>query len=132
MPFILFLMQRTKTPELVPEDADPIWVRGAQKVLSKITIKQRIHGIIRGIYDRLGDPRNGPYLLLGALMSFGAIWLRRSQPTPPSQSNQPSQPSQPTNVSDGLGSLSSMLFKLCQYSVICATVIMFIAYVNFT
>ncbi|KAF3962613.1 hypothetical protein CMV_012882 [Castanea mollissima] len=83
---------RTKTPELVPEDADPIWVRGAQKVLSKITIKQRIHGIITGIYDRLGDPRNGPYLLLGALMSFGAIWLRRSRPTPPSQSNQPSQP----------------------------------------
>lgn len=122
-------MQRTKTPELVPEDADPIWVRGAQKVLSKITIKQRIHGIIRGIYDRLGDPRNGPYLLLGALMSFGAIWLRRSRPTPPSQSNQPSQP---TNVSDGLGSLSLMVFKLCQYSIICATLIMFIAYVNFT
>lgn len=128
MPFILFLMQRTKTPELVPEDADPIWVRGAQKVLSKITIKQRIHGIITGIYDRLGDPRNGPYLLLGALMSFGAIWLRRSRPTPPSQSNQPSQP---TNVSDGLGSHSSMVFKPCQYSIICATAIMFITYVNF-
>lgn len=73
-------------------------------------MKQKSHGIIRGIYDRLGDPRNGPFLLLGALMSFGAIWLRRSQQTHSSQSNQPSQP----NVSDGLRSLSLIVFTLCQ------------------
>lgn len=82
---------KTKSPELVPEDAEPIWARGTQ-ILSTNTMKQKSHGIIRGIYDRLGDPRNGPFLLLGALMSFGAIWLRRSQQTRSSQSNQPSQP----------------------------------------
>ncbi|XP_040988911.1 uncharacterized protein LOC121236527 isoform X1 [Juglans microcarpa x Juglans regia] len=83
---------RTKSPELVPEDSEPIWFKGAQQVLSPNSMKLRIRGIIRGINDRLGDPRNGPYLLLGALMSFGAIWLRRSQQTHSSLSNQPSPP----------------------------------------
>ncbi|KAK3440234.1 hypothetical protein EUGRSUZ_B00530 [Eucalyptus grandis] len=90
---------RTKTPELVPEDEEPMFLKGAQNILSKGTgMKQKIHGFVRGFYDRLGDPRIGPYLLLGALLSFGAIWLRRSQPSRPSQpdqSEQPSQPSQP-------------------------------------
>lgn len=104
-------MQRTKSPELVPEDSEPIWFKGAQQVLSPNSMKLRIRGIIRGINDRLGDPRNGPYLLLGALMSFGAIWLRRSQQTHSSQSNQPSQPRE---VSDSFGYLALILFKLYQ------------------
>ncbi|GAV84669.1 hypothetical protein CFOL_v3_28111 [Cephalotus follicularis] len=82
---------RAKTPELVPEDAEPIWSRGAQSVISNsIGIKQRMRNIITGICDYLGDPRIGPALLLLALMSFGTIWLKRSQPTIPSQSSQPS------------------------------------------
>ncbi|XP_058228368.1 uncharacterized protein LOC131336513 isoform X1 [Rhododendron vialii] len=85
---------RTKAPALVPEDADPIWSVGARSILSKGTgMKQKIGGIVKGIHSRLGDPRIGPVLLLGALMSFGNIWLRRSQSTPPSQSNQEAQPS---------------------------------------
>ncbi|KAE9467239.1 hypothetical protein C3L33_00860, partial [Rhododendron williamsianum] len=87
-------LQRTKAPALVPEDADPIWSVGARSILSKGTgMKQRIGNIVKGIHSRLGDPRIGPVLLLGALMSFGNIWLRRSQSTPPSQSNQEAQPS---------------------------------------
>lgn len=104
-------MQRSKSPELVPEDGEPIWFKGAQKVLSPDSMKLRIRGIIRGINDRLGDPRNGPYLLLGALMSFGAIWLSRSQQTHSSQSNQPSQPRE---VSDGFGYPALIVFKLYQ------------------
>ncbi|KAL7161354.1 hypothetical protein ACSBR2_041918 [Camellia fascicularis] len=85
---------RAKTPALVPEDADPIWSVGAKNILSKGTgMKQRIGSIMNGIHNRLGDPRIGPVLLLGALMSFGSIWLRRSQSTHPSQSNNQTQPS---------------------------------------
>ncbi|CAL5441752.1 unnamed protein product [Camellia sinensis] len=85
---------RAKTPALVPEDADPIWSVGAKTILSKGTgMKQRIGSIMNGIHNRLGDPRIGPVLLLGALMSFGGIWLRRSQSTHPSQSNNQTQPS---------------------------------------
>ena len=80
-------MQRSKTPALVPEDSDPIWSRGAQSIFSKsIGIKQRIYNNISRIYDYLGDPRIGPILLLGALMSFGTIWLIRSQSTHPKAS----------------------------------------------
>ncbi|CAL5444861.1 unnamed protein product [Camellia sinensis] len=65
---------RAKTPALVPEDADPIWSVGAKTILSKGTgMKQRIGSIMNGIHNRLGDPRIGPVLLLGALMSFGGI-----------------------------------------------------------
>ncbi|THF99344.1 hypothetical protein TEA_007664 [Camellia sinensis var. sinensis] len=87
-------LERAKTPALVPEDADPIWSVGAKNILSKGTgMKQRIGSIMNGIHNRLGDPRIGPVLLLGALMSFGSIWLRRSQSTHPSQSNNQTQPS---------------------------------------
>ncbi|CAL5444880.1 unnamed protein product [Camellia sinensis] len=83
---------RAKTLALVPEDADPIWSVGAKTILSKGTgMKQRIGSIMNGIHNRLGDPRIGPVLLLGALMSFGGIWLRRSQSTHPSQSNNQTQ-----------------------------------------
>ncbi|GMQ10767.1 hypothetical protein CsSME_00053646 [Camellia sinensis var. sinensis] len=85
-------LERAKTPALVPENADPIWSVGAKTILSKGSgMKQRIGSIMNGIHNRLGDPRIGPVLLLGALMSFGGIWLRRSQSTHPSQSNNQTQ-----------------------------------------
>ncbi|CAL5441618.1 unnamed protein product [Camellia sinensis] len=88
------IIEDAKTPTLVPEDADPIWSVGAKTILSKGTgMKPRIGSIMNGIHNRLGDPRIGPVLLLGALMSFGGIWLRRSQSTHPSQSNNQTQPS---------------------------------------
>lgn len=91
-------MQRSKTPDLVPEDSEPLWSIGAQSILSKsMGIKHRIYSIISRIYDHLGDPRIGPMLLLGALMSFGTIWLVRGQPSHRSHSSQPSN-----RVSDGL------------------------------
>ncbi|KAK6925040.1 DnaJ domain [Dillenia turbinata] len=83
---------RTKSPQLVPEDKDPIWSRGAQNVLSKSKgLKQTIKNIISRAHDFLGDPRIGPVTLLLALMSFGGIWLQRSQSTRPSQSVDQSQ-----------------------------------------
>ncbi|XP_034216106.1 uncharacterized protein LOC117627906 isoform X3 [Prunus dulcis] len=92
--------KRTRTPHLVPESSEPIWSAGVQSIPSTNTIKQSIRRILRGFYDRIGgDPRIGPILLLAALMSFGTIWLRRSQATP--VSNQPSQPSQPNSKEAG-------------------------------
>ncbi|XVF50089.1 hypothetical protein PTKIN_Ptkin04bG0066500 [Pterospermum kingtungense] len=83
---------RVKTPELVPEDAEPFWSRGQQGILSKsMGAKQKIQSIITRIRDYLGDPRIGPALLLGSLMSYGGIWLIRSQQNRPVQSSQPSQ-----------------------------------------
>ncbi|CAL5444782.1 unnamed protein product [Camellia sinensis] len=83
---------RAKTPALVLEDADPIWSVGAKTILSKGTgMRQRIGSIMNGIHNCLGDPRIGPVLLLGALTSFGGIWLRRSQSTHSSQSNNQTQ-----------------------------------------
>lgn len=85
-------LQRVKTPELVPEDAEPFWSRGPQGLLSKsMGTKQKIQRTIIRIYDYLGDPRIGPALLLGALMSFGSIWLMRTQQNRSVQSSQPSQ-----------------------------------------
>ncbi|KAL5544526.1 hypothetical protein UlMin_008310 [Ulmus minor] len=82
---------RTKTPDLVPEDEKPIWSKGAQSFPSTSTIKQRFRNFITKIFDYTEDPRIGPILLLGSLLSFGTIWLRRGQSTvqsnPPSQSN---------------------------------------------
>lgn len=96
---VCLTLQRTKAPALVPEEADPIWSVGARSILSKGTgMKQRIGGIVKVIHSRLGDPRIGPVLLLGALMSFGNIWLRRSQSTPPIQSNQEAQPSRTVSM----------------------------------
>ncbi|CAL5362304.1 unnamed protein product [Camellia sinensis] len=73
--------REAKTPALVPEDADPIWIRN-------------------GIHNRLGDPRIHPVLLLGALMSFGSIWLKKDDEDRPNRrckkravSNQDSPPS---------------------------------------
>ena len=95
--------QRTRTPDLAPEDSQPIWSRGTQRLPSASTMKQRFRDFITKIYDVTGDPRIGPFLLLGALMSFGSIWLQRRQPT--QQQNQPerNQPHEAdSKVSDGL------------------------------
>ncbi|XP_052179705.1 uncharacterized protein LOC127793014 isoform X2 [Diospyros lotus] len=85
---------RAKAPALVPEDADPIWSVGGRSILSTWTgMKRKISSFIHAIHSSLGDPRIGPILLLVALLSFGNIWLRRSQSTHPSQSNRQTQPS---------------------------------------
>ncbi|KAJ0048281.1 hypothetical protein Pint_16146 [Pistacia integerrima] len=86
---------RVKTPELVPEDADPIWSRGAQSIRSKsVGMKHWMRNILARCSSYLGDPRIGPSLLLAAIMSFGTIWLVRSQqPARPRQSGQPSESS---------------------------------------
>ncbi|PIA62806.1 hypothetical protein AQUCO_00200672v1 [Aquilegia coerulea] len=88
---------RTKTPELIPEDADPIWSRGAQSVVSTSKgMKQRIRNIMTNIYDWMGDPRIGPILLLGASLSFGSIWFHRNQSSKASQSSETTQSSEPS------------------------------------
>ncbi|KAI3907609.1 hypothetical protein MKW98_016253 [Papaver atlanticum] len=94
---------RTKTPDLTPEESDAIWSRGSQTVLSTGQgLKQRVQGIITNIHDHMGDPRLGPILLLAAVLSFGSIYLRRSQSglanqaNGTSQSTEPNQSSQPT------------------------------------
>ncbi|KAL5722905.1 hypothetical protein ACHQM5_006365 [Ranunculus cassubicifolius] len=90
---------RTQTPDLIPEDADPMWARGAQSVVSTSKgMKQKIHNLLSKIYDWMGDPRMGPMLLLGAALSFGSIWFNRNQPskkpTPPSETGtEASEPS---------------------------------------
>lgn len=95
IPIYSFSMQRTKTPELVSEDAEPVWLKGVQNIASTSMIMPRIHGIRTGLFDLMGDPRIGPVLLLSALMSFGTIWLQRSQP-----SRRPTQQSQSQPKSD--------------------------------
>ncbi|XP_026405421.1 uncharacterized protein LOC113300411 isoform X2 [Papaver somniferum] len=94
---------RTTTPDLTPEESDAIWSRGSQTVLSTGQgLKQRVQGIITNIHDHTGDPRLGPILLLAAVLSFGSIYLRRSQSGQANQSNgtsqstEPNQSSQPT------------------------------------
>ncbi|MCL7029995.1 hypothetical protein MKW94_017319 [Papaver nudicaule] len=88
---------RTKTPDLTPEEeADAIWSRGSQTVLSTGQgLKQRVQGITSNIHDHMGDPRLGPILLLAAVMSFGSIYLRRSQSSPANQSTETSQSTEP-------------------------------------
>ncbi|CAJ1975311.1 unnamed protein product [Sphenostylis stenocarpa] len=90
-----------RTPKLVPDDTEPIWSITAQN----IPLKNLQQSILGGLSVYREDPRLGPFLLLGALISFGTIWLRRSQQVQPSEPNQPSsnhpsesnQPSQPSS-----------------------------------
>nr|GLL22174.1 dnaJ homolog subfamily C member 16 isoform X1 [Ipomoea trifida] len=90
---------KTKTPELVPEDADSIWSTGSERIAAPTKgIKLKMKGFVNQIHDYLGDPRIGPFLLLGALISFGHIWVRKSQSTNVKQSNDSSQP--PSETSD--------------------------------
>ncbi|KAK9080429.1 hypothetical protein SSX86_000187 [Deinandra increscens subsp. villosa] len=84
---------RTSTPELVPEDVDPIWSKGREQIVSSSRgMKQRIETVGIRINDLMGDPRFGPMLLLGALMSFGFIYLRRNQSLKPKESDSASHP----------------------------------------
>ncbi|XP_017422826.2 uncharacterized protein LOC108332169 isoform X2 [Vigna angularis] len=92
-----------RTPELVPDDTEPIWSVAAQNIPLK-NLKQSILGSLSGLSIYREDPRVGPFLLLGALISLGTIWLRRSQqvhPSVPNQSssNQPSESNQPSQPS---------------------------------
>ncbi|GJX67019.1 hypothetical protein Tco_0302746 [Tanacetum coccineum] len=48
-------------------------------------LKQRIGAIPQRINDLMDDPTLGPMLLLAALMSFGFIYLRRSQSINPKE-----------------------------------------------
>ncbi|WVZ19086.1 hypothetical protein V8G54_006408 [Vigna mungo] len=97
-----------RTPELVPDDTEPIWSVAAQNIPLE-NLKQRILGSLSGLSLYREDPRVGPFLLLGALISLGTIWLRRSQqvhPSVPNQSssNQPSESNQPSQPSSKMSS----------------------------
>ncbi|KAL4566500.1 hypothetical protein LXL04_030616 [Taraxacum kok-saghyz] len=79
---------RTSSPELVPEDVDPIWSKGKEQIVSSSRgIKQKLENTP----DVLSDPRFGPMLLLGALMSFGFIYLKRNQSIKSTESDNSSQ-----------------------------------------
>ncbi|KAK9684538.1 hypothetical protein RND81_10G216600 [Saponaria officinalis] len=83
---------RTSTPELVPEDPNSLWFTSNEKFIStSYGIKHNVHRIVAGGRSLSGDPRTGPVLLLGALLSFGGIWLRRSQPTSSSDQSESRQ-----------------------------------------
>lgn len=89
---LMSFLQTLRTPKLVPDDTEPLWAKTSPMIPLK-NLKQSIPGVLSGLSVYLEDPRIGPALLLGALISFGTIWLRRSQRVRPSQPNQPSQPS---------------------------------------
>ncbi|KAJ8646980.1 hypothetical protein MRB53_000003 [Persea americana] len=79
-------MQTTKAPELIPEDADPIWAKASQGILSSSKgVKHIIWRIATNIYDRMSDPWMGPMLLFVACLYSVFIWLQRSQPTQPNK-----------------------------------------------
>ncbi|KAG1334440.1 DnaJ subfamily C member 10 [Cocos nucifera] len=74
------------TPDLIPEDANPIWSRSNQGMLSaRNAVKEKIRSIAFHIGDYMRDPRIGPGLLLGACISFGTVWLKSSQTTQPTK-----------------------------------------------
>lgn len=93
---------RVKSPDLVHEDPDPTsFGSGGSGFIPNVL--NWIGHIKVGIHDRLDDPRIGPVMFLASILSFGTIWLRRSQPTPPSRparqpdlANESTQPSQPS------------------------------------
>ncbi|KAJ0987440.1 hypothetical protein J5N97_005796 [Dioscorea zingiberensis] len=71
------------TPELVPEEGDPIWSRGTHNIASSSKgIFHKFQNVIMNIPDYRTDPRLGPILLLAACLSFGAIWLQNSARPP--------------------------------------------------
>ena len=110
--FILYSvssLQTLRTPKLVPDDTEPVWSRTAQRVPLN-SLKQRIQGVVSELSVYQEDPRIGPVLLLGALISLGTIWLRRNQQVQISESNQPSQPS--SEVTFGLMCFFCVVFKL--------------------
>lgn len=90
-------LQTLKTPRLVEDDTEPVWSRTTQMIPLK-NMKRRVTDIVAGLYDYLEDPRIGPILLLGALISLGTIWLRRSLQVHQTKSNDSNQPSSEVNV----------------------------------
>lgn len=75
----MFYLQTVSTPELLPEEGDRIWSKGTQNVVSSSKgIVQKFQNAIMNIPDYMTDPRVGPFLLLCACLSFGAIWFRSS------------------------------------------------------
>ncbi|XP_073138309.1 uncharacterized protein [Henckelia pumila] len=83
---------KSRTPELSAEEVDNAWSKGSQKIVSSGRgMKQWTTSFISRVYDYLADPRIGPSLLLGALMSFGLIWLKRSQPAQPNHPHESNQ-----------------------------------------
>lgn len=96
-----------RTPKLVPDDTEPIWSMSAQNIPLQ-NLKQSVLGGLSGLSAYREDPRVGPFLLLGALISLGTIWLRRSQQVQSPELNQPSfnqpsdsnQPSQPSSMDE--------------------------------
>jgi hypothetical protein len=89
-----FNLQRAKTPELVPESAEPM----RSGVPKTVKATQKLLSLWNRIKDYLADPRMGPTLLLGALLSAGNVWWMRSRSSTqqPAQTNQPS-PNQPAD-----------------------------------
>lgn len=92
--YVHLLLQKTKVPELSPEEADYFWSQPSEKFLSSgKSIRHWTSGLYLQISDWLRDPRIGPSLLLAAMISFSFIWLNlnRSQSTQPSNRDESSQ-----------------------------------------
>lgn len=78
-----FPLQTSKSPDLVPEDSEPLWSISAQGMVSKSkSLKQSVWKLVTDLQERMGDPRIGPALLLAACISFGSIYMsnRATQP----------------------------------------------------
>ncbi|KAL3374926.1 hypothetical protein AABB24_006422 [Solanum stoloniferum] len=86
---------KTRTPELVPEDADSTWSSWSEGTVSPSRgLIHRVKSFLNKVHDYSGDPRVGPFLLLAALISFGSVWFKRSQVA---QSSGPDRSSQKSN-----------------------------------
>ncbi|KAF3620670.1 putative NAC domain-containing protein-like [Capsicum annuum] len=85
---------KSRTPELVPEDADSSWSSWTQGTVSPSGgLNHRVKSLLNKIHDYIDDPRVGPFLLLAALISFGSVWFKRSQVAQSSKPNHSSQKS---------------------------------------
>ncbi|KAM3380750.1 hypothetical protein P3S68_006323 [Capsicum galapagoense] len=85
---------KSRTPELVPEDADSSWSSWTQGTVSPSGgLNHRVKSLLNKIHDYSDDPRVGPFLLLAALISFGSVWFKRSQVAQSSKPNHSSQKS---------------------------------------
>uniref|UniRef100_A0A3Q7FU21 Uncharacterized protein n=1 Tax=Solanum lycopersicum TaxID=4081 RepID=A0A3Q7FU21_SOLLC len=99
---------KTRTPELVPEDADSSWSSWSQGTVSPSRgLIYWVKSFLNKVHDFSGDPRVGPFLLLAALISFGSVWFKRSQVAQSSgldhssqKSNEPERSNQQTREPD--------------------------------
>lgn len=106
--YIYILLQKTRTPELVPEDADSSWSSWSQGTVSPSRgLIYWVKSFLNKVHDFSGDPRVGPFLLLAALISFGSVWFKRSQVAQSSgldhssqKSNEPERSNQQTREPD--------------------------------